>query len=1410
MKKLLLSFVMMLAATMAAWADYAVIDGIRYELGNYEPYQAYVVAPESGVYTGAITIPATINSGGVDYAVTQISSGAFENSTITSLSLPVGLRYIFSSFAGTSLTSLTIPGTVTYLTAIGECTSLTSITFSYDGIDGITDESYWPSGYTEAVELGYDCFASCTNLTEITVDRRLYNNGANYTPLFKKATKATFGPHATNIPMCAFMNCTLEELTIDANVTEIEWKAFEDATLPTGYVFPFGQMKKIGDEAFGRCKNLPSAIDLSAAEVIEGQAFMYCTDIQSLTLGAGNLASGAFLGCSNLRSLTLAEGLTEIGSSNFGNLEGLTTVTFPSTLKKIGFSAFQNCPNLTIPSLPEGLEEIGDYAFSQCTKVNATLPSTLKKIGASAFSHSGMESVTIPTSVTEIGSYAFYSCESLNTTNIPYAEGVLTLETTFQSSNNVETITIDRNFTVHNASQVFAGSTEKTNVTIGSHVTAIPDYAFYSSSFKSLTLGANVASIGENAFLYATIPSLTLPIACTTIGKDAFSYSYIDNLYVPYLTPIALPTEDIEQLFNYSNTKLWVPGGTIAQYQAADGWKLFTNMDYWSYVVTSDVAGKGTLTLKNGEAVTDNGTNTEKSIVGANLVEAGAGEAVSGLFVREKDLTLTPTPARGYELSALTANDADIKAAAKVENLLADQTIHATFTPIIYNIVYNNLLNGVVDPANPTTYTVESDAITLVNPTRTAYNFKGWTGTDLTEPTMTVTIPASSIGDREYTATWEPIVYDITYNLAGGAVPDGSAVGKYTIETPDFTLTNPTRLGYTFTGWEGTDLTEKTMTVTVTTGHWGDRAYTATWEPNPYKVRFDINGGDGTETMADMNFVYDAAQTLTENAFTRTGYTFKEWNTAADGTGTTYADKQEVMNLTAVRDEVVTMYAQWTPNPYQVRFNANQGTGTMANQDFVYDTQQALTENAFTRTGYTFKEWAANADGTGATYADKQSVKNLTAELNGIVDVYAQWQVVPYTIGYDLAGGTVPDGSAVEEYTIETPTFTLVNPTREGYDFAGWTGTALDGSAVEVTIATGSYGDRSYTATWTPIVYTISYDLAGGSVATANPTEYTIETPTFTLTNPTKTHWVFTGWTGTDLSAATTNVSIALGSMGIRSYTANWERETYTVTIQSNVAGMVTASTTSPKYEDNVVLTINTDADYDLISLTVDGVDVTSQITDGQYTIQNVSANVSVEATYNANKAFITMAHAQQTYSCTQALDFTGTGLKAYIASGFDGTTVLLTKVDVVPANTGLLIVGTEGQQYKVPYTTTKTYYVNLLKPVLTAQVIPTTSGEYTNYLYGEVDGVKGFYKSSGSGEVAAQKAYLQLPTSAVSGARVSIVFDEETTGIDGMTTVSGSAVYNMNGLKVADEFNPKRLPKGVYIVGGKKVVVNR
>ncbi len=194
----------------------------------------------------------------------------------------------------------------------------------------------------------------------------------------------------------------------------------------------------------------------------------------------------------------------------------------------------------------------------------------------------------------------------------------------------------------------------------------------------------------------------------------------------------------------------------------------------------------------------------------------------------------------------------------------------------------------------------------------------------------------------------------------------------------------------------------------------------------------------------------------------------------------------------------------------------------------------------------------------------------------------------------------------------------------------------------------------------------------------------------------------------------------------------------------------------------------------------------------------------------------ITMAHDKQTFSCQQPLDFTNTGLKAYIATDYqEGETGIatLTRVEQVPAKTGLFIVGTENETYTVPYTDfSEPFSNNLLKPVLMAQVVPQTDGEYTNYLYGEVNGEVGFHLSSGKGAVAAGKAYLQLPSSAVGGTRsVSIVFDGEVTGIYSIENSDSTPVYDVSGRKIANSaLSNSQLKKGVYIVGGKKTVVKK
>ena len=151
--------------------------------------------------------------------------------------------------------------------------------------------------------------------------------------------------------------------------------------------------------------------------------------------------------------------------------------------------------------------------------------------------------------------------------------------------------------------------------------------------------------------------------------------------------------------------------------------------------------------------------------------------------------------------------------------------------------------------------------------------------------------------------------------------------------------------------------------------------------PRTYTVKFDANGGEGT--MDDQTFTYDVEQALSANVFTKTGYTFAGWK---DAQGNTYTDGQTVKNLAT--EGALTLTAQWTANSYTVKFDGNGAEGTMADQSFTYDVEQALTANGFTKTGYTFAGWKLD----DTTYEDGATVKNLAT--SGEITLIAQWTAI--------------------------------------------------------------------------------------------------------------------------------------------------------------------------------------------------------------------------------------------------------------------------------------------------------------------------------------------------------------------------------------------------------------------------------
>ena len=380
--------------------------------------------------------------------------------------------------------------------------------------------------------------------------------------------------------------------------------------------------------------------------------------------------------------------------------------------------------------------------------------------------------------------------------------------------------------------------------------------------------------------------------------------------------------------------------------------------------------------------------------------------------------------------------------------------------------------------------------------TRTGYTFSGWNtaanGTGTAYPNGAT---YSFAADITLYAQWTALPnYTVTFNANGGS----GTMSNQVANVPTALTANAfTRTGYTFSGWNtAANGTGTAYANGATYSFAADITLYAQWTALPnYTVTFNANGGSGTMS----NQVANVPTALTANAFTRTGYTFSGWNTAAGGGGTAYAD-----GATYSFAADITLYAQWTALPnHTVTFNANGGTGTMTAQTANVPT--ALTANAFTRTGYTFSGWNTAANGTGTAYADGATY-SFAADLT----LYAQWTALPnYTVTFNANGGS----GTMSNQVANVPTALTANAfTRTGYTFSGWNTAANGTGTAYADGATYSFAaDLTLYAQWTALAnHTVTFNANGGSGTMSNQVA---NVPTALTANAfTRTGYTFSGW----------------------------------------------------------------------------------------------------------------------------------------------------------------------------------------------------------------------------------------------------------------------------------------------------------
>ena len=528
--------------------------------------------------------------------------------------------------------------------------------------------------------------------------------------------------------------------------------------------------------------------------------------------------------------------------------------------------------------------------------------------------------------------------------------------------------------------------------------------------------------------------------------------------------------EQAEVTFSYLGSESYEPSEVPGKAEVTVNRKTVTQvaMTYSGYAYGNDIA---TVSIQ---------TSAGAKIAGVWFYDAKDQKQTEGRFGEGAyKVWINLAPAFGYEFPEKGALAVTLNGEKPLECIDGFYIFQLDKLVPTYHIKYT--LNGGTMSGAPETYTENSADITLPQPTKAGYRFTGWTGTDLTAPTMEVTIPTGSKGDREYTANWEEIQYfTVFYNVHGhGTAPAEEKVesGKTAAKPED-----PTADGWKFKGWYRSDdyIGEPFDFTTAITR---DTTLHAKWA-RTWTVTFDV-GDHGTAPAAQT--VEDGAKATKPADPTAEDYSFQGW----------YTDTRYTMEYDFSKEvtEDTTVYAKWVKKPI-VSFNAN-GHGTAPASQTVELNGKAVKPADPTAEGYVFRGWYT----TAACTTEFDFNTPITADTT----LYAKWNEI-YTVTFNVGRhGTAPTAQTVENGGKATRP---ENPTAKGWRFDGWYTderyTARYDFDKAVTANTTLY------AKWTQL-FTLTFETNGGTKIDS------VEAPDGSLVylgsyKPTKSGYYFVGW----------------------------------------------------------------------------------------------------------------------------------------------------------------------------------------------------------------------------------------------------------------------------------------------------------
>ncbi len=468
--------------------------------------------------------------------------------------------------------------------------------------------------------------------------------------------------------------------------------------------------------------------------------------------------------------------------------------------------------------------------------------------------------------------------------------------------------------------------------------------------------------------------------------------------------------------------------------------------------------------------------------------------------------------------------------------------------------------------------------------TRAGYSFNGWYTAPSGGTQVTSSTKISAPGDHTLYAHWTPNNYVLTVAPNGGNFNGSTSNTTYTQAYSTLkVLPMPTRTGYTFNGWS--------QSGSGTLTKYGTPKFS-----EPYSsMGLYNNSQNGTVTHTSVARSSDSPILTSANMLQ-----IRTAGTASPGLGGFYQSTQSRANAVFYHVIVAKIpvgytikYAQNATGDGRVITWLTPQAGTGKFEVYIYR-HTCGSSGTFSDFGHVYIDGPAATSSNPVTwyvaYANmfdySAGVPNASSQVfsygAGNTTLTANWTQNIYAITLNQQSGSGGTGTIYEKYgsgyytnsAATTQMTTSANgitvPSRTGYTFGGYY-TSTGGGGTQYIDANGkltsSASSTHFTAAgslyakWTPISYSISYNLNSGSVS-GNPTSYNIETAAFTLKNPSRTGYTFTGWSGTGLSgSANTSVTVAKGSTGNRSYTANWSANSYYLNVNGLLAGASKGST---------------------------------------------------------------------------------------------------------------------------------------------------------------------------------------------------------------------------------------------------------